>query len=75
MHDFQRIALGERGVGKRRTRHDHPVTLDRDLFYVEAERGDEVSDAALAHLPLFAVEDDRDHWGIRLALPFAEQPI
>ena len=75
MNDFQRIALGERDVGKRRTRHDLAVAFDRDLLHVEAERRDEIGDAAFAHLTLFAIEDDRDHAGIRLALPFAEQPI
>lgn len=75
MNDFQRIALGERDVGKRRARYDQAVALNRDLFHVEAERRDEIGHAAFAHLPLFTVEDDRDHWGIRLALPFAEQPI
>src|SRR3546814_4630721 len=73
MNDLERIALGERHVGERRARHDVAVALDRNLLDVEAERRDEIGDAAFAHLPGFAVEDDRNHGEIRLALPRSEE--
>ena len=60
MNDLQRIALGKRHVGERRARHDVAIAFDRDLLHVEPERGDEIGDAAAPHLPLFAVEDDRN---------------
>ena len=75
MYNFQRIALGERNIGERRARDDRAVALDRDLFHVEPQRRDEIGNAALAHLPRIAVENDRDQGSVRLALPFAEQPI
>ena len=75
MNNLQRIALGERDLGKRRSRHDRAVALDRDLLHIKPQRRDEIGNAALAHLPWFAVQNDRNHVGVRLALPFAEQPI
>jgi len=74
MDDFQGIALGERDIRERRARHDLPIALDRDLLHIESQRGDEIGNAAAAYLPLFAVEDDRNH-RCTLALPFAKQPI
>src|SRR3990167_167684 len=42
--DFEHVAVGQRGLGQRRARHDHAVALDRDLvrFQLELlhERGD-----------------------------------
>lgn len=74
MDDFQRVTLDKRNVGESRARHDLPVALDRDLLHIEPERGNKIGNAAAAHLPLLAVEDDRNH-RCTLALPFAEQPI
>ena len=75
MNNFQRIALGERDIGKRRARDDLTIALDRDLFHVEPQRRDQIGNAAFAHLAGIAVENDRDQGSVRLALPFAEQPI
>ncbi|SKB58131.1 hypothetical protein SAMN06295937_101017 [Sphingopyxis flava] len=74
MNDFQCVALGERDIGERRARHNLTVAFDGDLLHIEPQRGDEIGNAAASYLPLFAVEDDRNH-RCTLALPFAKQPI
>ncbi len=61
MNDFQRIALGKRDVGERRARYDLAIALDRDLLDVEAQRRDQIGNAACAHLPRIAVENDGNH--------------
>ena len=63
MHDLDPVAVGDRGRGIGRARHDLEVALDRDLARIEAQRGDQAGDVAEAgKAALLAVDQKPPCW-------------
>ena len=45
MHDLEIVAILDRHIGKRRSRHDLQVALDRDAMGIEPELAEQIGNA------------------------------